>query len=159
MRIPGDVLRIISFYVVSPLDLVRLSRCNQYFYRHLKESKEIEKWKSYSLEKRMRKAAKCGEEETVRLCISKGADNWNWAFYGASRGGHRVLVDFFISKGADNWNRALQGAARGGHRALVDLFITKGADNWNWALYYASRGGHCVLVELFEKKIRQRDEQ
>ena len=125
MRIPGDVIRLISSYVLSPLDLVRLSRCNEYFHQCLNDSSEIKKWRSYSLEKRMRKAAKKGEEEIVKLCILKGANNWTMGLYGASRGGHRSMIDFFITKGATDLDGALSEASRGEHQLLIDFFQEK----------------------------------
>lgn len=49
-------------------------------------------------------AAKCKDSNLSRhlvdFFISKGANNWDWGFDGAKKGGHQDLIDFFISKGA-----------------------------------------------------------
>jgi len=158
MRIPGDVIRIISLYVESPLDLVRLSRCNKYFHRYLKDSSEVKKWRSYGKVKRLRKASQFGHISMVKFLTSKRCVCLNRGLYGASLGGHKSLVDLFITKGANAWNRGLFGASLGGHLQLAEFFISKGAYNWGSALYYASRGGHKLLVDLLKEKIRQRDE-
>ena len=64
-----------------------------------------------------------------------------------------MLVDFFISKGANDWNYAVYGAAKGGHRDLVDFFISKGADKWNLCMVGAQEEGHQDLVEFFKSKM------
>ena len=59
-----------------------------------------------------------------------GSEYWNSGMYGASKGGHRDLVEFFIAKGATVWNFGMNGAAKGGHRDLVEFFIAKEANKW-----------------------------
>jgi hypothetical protein len=43
----------------------------------------------------------------------------NWALEGASKGGHKDLIEFFIDKGAYDLNRGLYGASFGGYNNLV----------------------------------------
>jgi len=174
----NDVLRLLITFLESPIDKVRLSRCNKKFYEKLKDFIKVEKWNEYSPNKGMKKATAIECKILIDFFISKGADDWNagvstaaregnkslvdffmckgadvnWGFLGAIDGGHQSLIDFFISKGANDWNLALYRAGKGGQRDLVDFFVSKGAYMWDWALAGAAKGGHQEMIDFFISK-------
>ena len=89
---------------LSPIALSRLRSCNKALHGWLFDSPVLAKWRTYTPDRGLYKAAMAGDHELVDLFISKGARDWDGALRGASNGGHRELVDLFISKGATDWD-------------------------------------------------------
>jgi len=111
--------------VQSLPDIKQCQYCIKSKYGNLYEVAKFGNWKLvyHFIEKERRKKMHFYEMESENI-------PWFEGLVGASRGGHRDLVDFFISKGADNWDEGLEGAAHGGHRDLAYFFIEKGAKIW-----------------------------
>ena len=81
-----------------------------------------------------------------RLSVIKNNVTWlNYGLAGASRGGHKDLIELMILRGANSLDWSLENICRGGHKELIELIIEKGANNWNEGLYGACRGGHIKL--------------
>ena len=174
-KFPVDVLKLLSTFLESPSDKVKLSRCNRKYYEKLRNHIDCEKWNHCDSNEGISKAAFLGCKDLVDFFIAKREIEWqvqastkspeflaylakvfwgwdSWLF-SASKGGHRELVDFFIFKGANNWGLALAGAAKGAQHDLIDFFIKeKGCESWVLAEYGAMCGGHQELVNFFQEK-------
>ena len=89
-----------------------------------------------SLDRVMADAAFVGDERIVKLCISNGATNMNWAMKNASAGGWTNVVALLCENGGDI-NCALEHGV--GHISVITKAIQLGANNFNSALKRAMR--------------------
>lgn len=97
-------------------------------------------------------ACRRGDMETVKLMISKGANDYYEAFIRACIGGNVEIVKLMMSKDvsefAERWRFGFEKACKKGHFEIVQLLIEKGFDDFYMGFKLACEKGHIKIAQL-----------
>lgn len=128
------------------------STCRK-LWRRFRHYKIIVSWKDASVRNRMKRACLQGNQRMVRVLLSHGARNMDWAMHCATMGGHRELVDLLeeFAKDKCDWNYILLGAAAGGHIELIEYCRDRGA--YVSGLRGAAFGGQFQLFDALIERV------
>ena len=74
-------------------------------------------------------------------------NNYNETMVEAATEGYEDTVRLLLDRGPDNYNEAMVDAADG-HENIARLMLNRNADDFNWATTYAAEGGHENIVRL-----------
>ena len=163
-RYPYTLLHIASYFDVLPLaENILTKEQSQHKMGHLFLMKQDGRGNTA-----LYIAATMEHESVTRLLLQAGADIntkgrtfIETALHGASKSGHKLMVQLLLGHRADTGARdylgqtALHSAARTGHGAVVQLLLSNGADvearddgSRRTALHFAAEMGHDAVVRL-----------
>jgi len=170
-----DLLKLFLTFLPSPIDKIRLSRCNKRYHQYLHQHIEVGKWKYYNLKKRLYEAAKIGDMNLINylknkceVCVDPDRcgnfDNMRTSFCdvhqcaiikGATKGGHKSIVVDFV-KTIKHESLVFVTAARYANKELFNLYFLKREHDglympgtgFNVYLYNAAKGGDKSMVDV-----------
>ncbi|MEM3858013.1 MAG: ankyrin repeat domain-containing protein [Candidatus Micrarchaeaceae archaeon] len=117
--------------------------CEKGYYLAIKKIKK----RKYCLNTALYRASKGGNIDIMKLLISYGANNFNYALEGACRGEKVEAARFLLSYNVNDLFRSIYYACRSGNLELIKLLISKGIKHWDQALYGACKNGNIENVK------------
>jgi len=145
--LPKEIINEIIL-LVPLIDLFRVSKVC-----HLFQSLAYQRRTNITNRKEYRDAAENGDILSLMNCSHK---YWNDGLAAACYSVHMDIVKLMISRGANDWGWAFTCTCSGGNIDMVELMISKYNllnrtelfDHWNTGFYYACKRGYMDIIRL-----------